>query len=83
MTKKEVLDYLISKVAEDQKEAFVAELREAKTREDRMKVAEKYKVVLSEEDKKEIEANKNKLSDEQLDQAAGGCQACSCSCSCD
>lgn len=85
MTRQEKLDLLLSKVPEDQKEAFVAELREAKTKEDRLGVAKKYNALLTEEEVKKFLPEGTKLSDEELDEAAGGCCSSSCSsakCSC-
>ena len=74
MNRKEKLDLLLSKVEEDKKEAFIAELREAKTKAERVAVVKKYGVTLTEE---EAQAMKNRagneLSDEELDTAAGGC----------
>lgn len=85
MTRKEKIDLILSKVSEDQKEALVAELREAKDRKERTGVLEKFNVVLT---KEEIEAFKaegvSEISDAELDQAAGGCcqQSCKCSYGC-
>ena len=85
MTRKEKVDLLLSKIPEDQKEAFVAELREAKDRQERAGVLEKYNAVLT---KEEVEAFKadgvNEIPDADLDQAAGGCcqQGCKCSYGC-
>ena len=81
MNRKEKLNLLFSKVAEDKKEAFIAELREAKTREERLAVAEKYGVVLTKEEVRAIKNRTgNELSDEELDRAAGGCNCHSCYC---
>ena len=82
MTRKEKMDLLLSKVAEDKKEAFVAELREAKTPEKRIKVAKKYNAALTKEEEKAFRAeNTNEVSDAELDNAAGGC-SCECGCYC-
>ena len=82
MTKKEKVDLILSKLDTDKKEAFISEVREAKTKEERIEVLKKYGVQLSKED---IESIKNKagneVSDEELDQAAGGCN-CACSAHC-
>lgn len=88
MTRKERMDLLLSKVAEDQKEAFVADLRTAKSKEDRTELFKKYNVVITEEEAADLkEKNGTKLSDEELDAAAGGCVGvgtcnCNCDCSC-
>ncbi len=78
MNRKEKLGLILSKVGEDKKEAFIAEMREAKTKEERFEIVKKYGVSLTEE---EAQAMKNRagneLSDEELDAAAGGC-SCSC-----
>ena len=79
MNRKEVMDLLLSKVEEDKKESFVQELREAKTKEERFEVAKKYNATLTKEEEEKIKASKgNAVSDEELDDAAGGC-VCSCS----
>ncbi len=83
MNRKEKLDLLLSKVEEDKKEAFIAELREAKTKAERVAVVKKYGVTLTEE---EAQAMKNRagneLSDEELDKAAGGCSCAFIHCEC-
>ena len=83
MTRKEKIDLLLSKVAEDRKEAFVAELREAKTPEERLKVVKEYNVTLTPEEAKAFRADSsNKVSDAELDNAAGGCQCAYIHCEC-
>ena len=88
VNKKEKMDLLLSKVEEGKKDAFVAELREAKSKEERFEVFKKYDATLTEEEVKAIKAaDGNELNDEELDQAAGGCSCvpqceCYCSCSC-
>ena len=83
MTRKERIELLISKVSEDQKEAFIEELRGAKTKEDRLEVAKKYNATLTEEEAKEfMKETANEVSDEDLDTAAGGCTMCSYNCAC-
>ena len=84
MNKKEKMDLLLSKVAEDQKEAFVAELRDAKTKSERADILKKYNANLTEEEVKEFRTETaNKLSDEELDMASGGgCCTCKCGCEC-
>ena len=82
MTRKERIDMVLAKIPEDKREAFVAQIREAKDREEKAKVLEEYGVAFTEEEKKafrtEGEAG-NEVSDDELDQAAGGC-SCKCHC---
>lgn len=83
MTRKERIELLISKVSAEQKDAFIEELRGAKTKEDRLEVAKKYNATLTEEEAKEFsKATANEVSDEDMDTAAGGCTACHCDCYC-
>ena len=79
MTKKEKMELLLAKVAEEQKAAFVAELREAKSKDEWREVVKKYGIRLSEEEKEAFNAQSNEVSDEDLDAASGGCGV-SCSC---
>lgn len=80
MTRKEKMELLLAKVSEEQKAAFVAELRKADTKEARKELFQKYGVTLSEEEKAAMkEAPSNEVSDEELDMAAGGCCGASCS----
>lgn len=85
MSKMAIMDILLSKVAADQKEAFIAEIREAGTKEERIAVMKKYCGELTEAEKEKIEkARGGEVSDEELDNAAGGCHcschACYCGC---
>ena len=83
MTRKERIELLISKVSADHKEAFIEELRGAKTKEDRLEVAKKYNATLTEEEAKEfMKETANEVSDEDLDTAAGGCTMCHYNCAC-
>lgn len=86
MNRKEIMDLLLSKVAEDKKEAFIKEFREAKTAEKRLAVAKKYGAALTEEETKTIKAEiGNAIGDNELDGAAGGCcncKGCTCKCNC-
>ena len=82
MNKKEIMDLLLSKVAEDRKDAFISEFRAAKTRKERLAVAKKYNATRTDEQLRKIKAEAgNRLGDEELDRASGGCCNCSCSCS--
>ena len=84
MNKKEKLDLLLSKVEESKKEAYIAELREAKTKEERFAVAKKYGATLTQEEVLMLKGEAgNEVSDEELDKAAGGCcSKCGCYCGC-
>ena len=73
MTKKEKMELLLARVPEEQKTAFVSELREAKTKDAFLAVVSKYKLSLTDEEKKVAESRTNEVSDEELDHAAGGC----------
>lgn len=82
MTRKEKIDVLLSKISEDKKEAFVAELRAAKTKEERGEILKKYSVALTGEEAKAFKADTvNEISDAELDKAAGGCCHSDCYCS--
>ena len=79
MTKKQKMELLLSKVAEEQKADFVAELREATTKEARQELFKKYDIVLSAEEKEAIKTDTNEVSDDELDAASGGCcSSCDC-----
>ena len=84
MTRKEKMNLLLSKVPEEQKEAFVAELRAAETKKAREELFKKYKITVTEEEKSALTDVDNKVSDDELDHAAGGCYNSSCNtdCSC-
>ena len=82
MSKKQIMNVLLSKVAADRKEAFIAEIREAKEKKDRIAVVRKYCGELTEAEKAAIEkARGGEISDDELDNAAGGCH-CQCHCHC-
>ena len=79
MTRKEKMDLILSKVAKDKKDAFIAEFRNAETKKDRFAVLVKYGVDFTDEEKETIRSS-HEIGDEELDEAAGGCQSnCSCS----
>ena len=79
MSRKEIMDQMLSKVEEGKKEALIAELREAKTKAERVEIVKKYSAAPT---KEEVQALKdNAISDEELDKAAGGCK-CACSAHC-
>ena len=82
MNKKEIVDLILSKVEESKKEAFIQELREAKTKEERMAVIRKYDVTLTKEEAEKLKGREgNAVGDAELDKAAGGC-SCVCHCHC-
>ena len=80
MTKKEKMELLLSKVAGEQKADFVAELREATTKDARQELFQKYNINLSAEEKEAMKVETNEVSDDELDVAAGGCCSNYCSC---
>ena len=84
MTKKEAMNLLLTKIPEDKKELFVAELRAADSKEERGKIFKKYQITLTEEEKAALKARSSEVSDDELDEAAGGCcqPACHCYCGC-
>ena len=89
MIKKQKMELLLSKVPEEQKAAFVAELREAKNMEAIEALVKKYGISLTAEEENALKSRSNELSDEELDQVAGGgCNdgppggKCSCSGGC-
>ena len=83
MTKKEKMELLLSKVAEEQKADFAAELREATTKDARQELFQKYNIYLTAEEKESMKTDINEVSDEELDVAAGGCcGTCECNVHC-
>ena len=82
MSNKERIDYLLTKVSEDKKEAFVDDLKAAANFEAYMDVLKKYGISLSEEELKKLARNRE-LSDAELDAtsaAGGGCEECKKEC---
>ena len=75
MNDKERIDYLLTKVPEDKKEAFVEDLKGISKLEEGLAVLKKYGISLTEEEMKKLTA-KREMSDEELDAAAGG--GCDC-----
>ena len=80
MNRKEKMDYILAQVPEEKKEEFVAELRGAETKADKKAVLEKYGIVITKEDVKEITKDVNELSEDEMDIASGGgcCLGCGC-----
>ena len=72
MNDKERIDYLLTKVPEDKKEAFVEDLKGISKLEEGLAVLKKYGISLTEEEMKKL-ASKCEMSDEELDAASGGC----------
>ena len=75
MNDKERIDYLLTKVPEDKKEAFVEDLKGISKLEEGLAVLKKYSISLTEEEMKKLTA-KREMSDDELDAAAGG--GCDC-----
>lgn len=75
MSSKERIDYLLTKVSEDKREAFVEDLKAAANLDSSLAVLKKYGVSLTEEEMKKL-TEKRELSDEELDATSGGCETC-------
>ena len=71
MNGKERIDYLLSKVPEDRKEAFVEDLKSVASLEEGLAVLKKYSITLTEEEMQKLTA-KREMSDDELDAVAGG-----------
>ena len=87
MNRKEIMDLLLSKIAEDKKEAFIKAFRETKTVEERFAVAKQYGAALTDEEAQAIKTKAgNVVGNEELDGAAGSCcsscSSCNTGCSC-
>ena len=76
MIKKQKMELLLSKVPEEQKAAFVAELREAKNMEAIEALVKKYGIRLTDKETEALKSRTKELSDEELDQTAGGGADC-------
>ena len=72
---KDVIDYLLTKVPEDKKEAFIEELKGISKLEEGLTVLKKYGISLTEEEMKKL-TTKCEMSDDELNAAAGGCFEC-------
>ena len=84
MSGKERIDYLLTKVPEDKKEAFVEDLKGVAGLEEGLSVLKKYGISLTEEEMQKLTSN-HEMSDDELDAAAGGNGAsfgggCDCPC---
>ena len=71
----DAIDYLLTKVPEDKKEAFVEELKGAASLEEGLSVLKKYGISLTEEEMQKL-TGKCEMSDDELDATAGGCECC-------
>ncbi len=81
MDKKSIFDLLLKKVNPEKQDAFKEELKACASKEDRANVMKKYGVEFTEDEKKYLETLKDSsLSNEELDQVAGGCSFCTCNC---
>ena len=76
MIKKEKLDEILAKIADDKKYDFIAEFRGAESKEAKKEVLEKFGIVITEQEAKELMKDANELSDEELDTSHGGCSSC-------
>lgn len=74
MTVQEVKELVLSKVPEEKKEAFIEAVTACRTKAEKAAVLEKFGVQLTPE---ELEAiSSSKMTDAELDEAAGGCSCC-------
>ena len=74
MTIQEANELVLSKVPEEKKEEFIKAISACRNKAEKTAVLEKYGVQLTD---KELETiGVQKLSDEALDEAAGGCMCC-------
>ncbi len=74
MTIQEANELVLSKVPEEKKEAFIKAISACRNKAEKNAVLEKFGVQLTD---KELETiGVQKLSDEALDEAAGGCMCC-------
>lgn len=76
MIKKDKLDEILAKIPEEKKSEFIAKFRGAESKEAKKEVLEKFGIVLTEQDVKELVVDANELSDEELDTSHGGCNSC-------
>ena len=76
MTRKEITENVLARVPEEKKEAFVKEVVECKDKAEKAAVLEKYGVSLTAEEQEAFRTSK--VSDEEIDDAAGGCACFNC-----
>ena len=67
-------ELVLSKVPEEKKEAFIAAITACKDKSEKLAVLEKFGIQLTEKELEEISSSK--LSEADLDEAAGGCACC-------
>ena len=79
MTRKEIIEQILARIPEEKKEAFIKGITECKDKTKKAAVLEKYGVSLTAEEQEAFRSNK--VSDEEIDDAAGGC-CCNSSCGC-
>ena len=71
MTRKETIEQVLARVPEEKKEAFIRDFVGCKDMTEKTSVLEKFGIQLTEEELEAIRSNK--VTDEELDKAAGGC----------
>ena len=77
MTRKEIIEKVLAILPEEKKEAFIKEMTACRDLAEKADVLEQYGITLTEEEKEAFTSNK--ISDEDLDEAAGGgCCVASC-----
>ena len=84
MTKKEKMDLLLTKVPESDRDAFIADMQQIKSKNDISELFDKYQIALTADEKKDLGKSVTfELSDEMLDQVTGGHNYyCCCTCNC-
>ena len=73
MSIKEQLDFLLSKVDDDKKAEFLAELKKAVGLDAWITVLQKFGVSLTDEEMQKLQGGSHELSDDDLDVVSGGC----------
>lgn len=79
MTKKEIVDFLLSKVDEDKKEAFAKDLKTADGLAGLTALLDRYGVCLTEEELNAMQTGEDdwqELTEGELDLVSGGCGSC-------
>ena len=76
MIKKEKLDEILAKIPDEKKDEFIVAFRGAETKEAKKEVLEKFGIVFTEEEVKELMRGVSELEDEDLDRTSGGCFSC-------
>ena len=73
MSIKEQVDFLLSKVDDDKKAEFLAELKMAVGLDAWITVLQKFGVSLTDEEMQKLQGGSHELSDDDLDVVSGGC----------